>query len=122
MLSTRTSIALSIAIGVCLELGIHLASGRREAWDSSLYWTLGLPAAGLASLALGFFSASRNWASTVLVAPAQVLTMMIRSAEIGGFWPLTIVLSAILSAPFLLAAFIGSRFRPSAPDLGGAST
>jgi hypothetical protein len=28
-------------------------------------------------------------------------------------WPLAVALSAVLSAPFVLAAFIGSRFRPA---------
>ena len=42
--------------------------------------------------------------------------MMLRSGEIGGLWPLTLVLSSILSAPFVAAAFIGSRLRRS--DVG----
>ncbi|MGH9147124.1 MAG: hypothetical protein ACRD1Q_10475, partial [Vicinamibacterales bacterium] len=29
---------LVIAVGVALELRIHALSGRREAWDSPLYW------------------------------------------------------------------------------------
>jgi hypothetical protein len=41
-----------------------------------------------------------------------VMTMMMRSRELGPLWPLTLILSAILSAPFLIAGFIGSRFRP----------
>ena len=50
--------------------------------------------------------------ATVVIAPSQVLTMMIRSGELSGLWPLTLVLSAILSAPFVVSAFVGSRFRP----------
>jgi hypothetical protein len=34
MLRRPAVIALSIVTGVALELGVHLASGRREAWDS----------------------------------------------------------------------------------------
>jgi len=37
--------------------------------------------------------------------------MTLRSGEIGGLWPLTMILSAALSAPFVVAALIGSRFR-----------
>jgi len=40
--------------------------------------------------------------------------MMVRNGELGGLWPLTLILSAILSAPFVAAAFVGSRFRPKA--------
>lgn len=105
---------MSILIGVTLELGIHALSGRREAWDSAEFWTLGLPVACLTALLLGYLSRGRAWLWTLVVAPSQVATMMARSGEIGGLWPLTIVLSAVLSAPFLFAAFIGSRFRSSA--------
>jgi hypothetical protein len=37
MLNRRTTILLSACVGVCLELGIHALSGRREAWDSPLF-------------------------------------------------------------------------------------
>ncbi|HVT46321.1 MAG TPA: hypothetical protein VHD57_00925 [Vicinamibacterales bacterium] len=101
-----------MATGMALELGIHAMSGRREAWDSPLYWTVGLPIAGVAALAIGWLARRRNWLWTVLIVPGQVLTMMLRSAEISGLLPLTVVLSAVLSAPFVAAAFVGSLLRP----------
>jgi hypothetical protein len=104
-------IACSVATGVALELGIHLLTGRNEAWDASQFWTLGLPAAMAASAAIGFLSNNKDWRWTALVAPGQVATMMVRGGEIGTLFPLTIALSTILSAPFFFAAFVGSRFR-----------
>jgi hypothetical protein len=112
MLGRRTTILLSVAIGMALELGIHALSGRREAWDSPLYWTVGLPIAGVAALVIGWLARRRDWLWTVLIVPGQVLTMMLRSAEISGLLPLTVVLSAVLSAPFVIAAFVGSLLRP----------
>jgi hypothetical protein len=112
VLSRRTIILLTIATGVALELGIHALSGRREAWDSPLYWTVGLPAAGAVSLAIGFLSQRVDWLWAILIVPSQVLTMMIRGGEIGGLWPLTVILSSILSAPFVAVSFGGSRLRP----------
>ena len=44
----------------------------------------------------------------------QVTTMMLCNQEIGGLWPLTIIVSAILSTPFLMAALLASWFRPAA--------
>ena len=105
---------VAVATGVVLELGIAVLTGRREAWDSGLYWTLGLPLTGMASVAIGYFARGRDWLWTCLVAPSQVMTMMVRSGELGGLWPLAVVLSSILSAPFVIAAFIGSRFRKEA--------
>ena len=121
MLNKRGAILLSLGIGAALELGIHFATARREAWDSGVFWTVGLPVAVLASLAIGIVTRGRDWMWTVLIAPAQVFTMMVRSAELGGLWPLTLVLSAVLSAPFLFAAFIGSRFRRFAPPGAGTT-
>ena len=100
-----------IAIGVALELGVHALSGRREAWDSEQFWVVGLPLACLASLLVGHRSTRGDWRWTILVAPSQVATMMVRSGDIGNLWPLTLVLSAILSAPFVFAAFLGSKWR-----------
>jgi hypothetical protein len=111
MLNRRTTALLAAGIGVSLELGIHALSGRREAWDSPLFWTLGLPAAALASAAIGYFARPGDWRWTVVVVPSQTLTMMVRSGELGGLWPLTVILSAILSAPFVIASFLGSKCR-----------
>jgi hypothetical protein len=113
MLTRRSVIALSVVTGIGLELGIYMLSGRREAWDSALYWTLGLPVVAVLSMAIGLASERSDWVWTFLIVPSQVTTMMVRSGEIGILWPLTAVLSSILSAPFVAAAFVGSRFRPS---------
>jgi hypothetical protein len=112
MLRRRTVILLSVAIGVALELGIHALTGRREAWDSPLYWTAGMPIAGAMAVVIGLLARRADWLWSVLIVPGQVLTMMVRSAEISGLLPLTVGLSAVLSAPFVLAAFLGSRLRP----------
>jgi len=102
---------LAAVTGITLELGVQALTGRREAWDSELFWTTGLPVALLASLAIGVFSTGRGWLGAAAVVPAQVVTMLVRSGELGGLLPLALVLSAILSAPFVLAAFVGSRLR-----------
>jgi hypothetical protein len=114
MLNRRTVVLSSIGIGVALEIVVSLVSGRREAWDSGFYWTVGLPAALLASVGIGWKSHERDWFATILIVPAQVTAMMVRSLEIGGLFPLTVALSAILSAPFVGAAWLGSLLRSRA--------
>jgi len=114
MLDRTAVLALSILTGVALELGVHALSGRREAWDAAQFWTIGLPLACLASAVIGRLARGRDWIWTLSIAPSQVFTMMVRNGELGGLWPLTLILSAILSAPFVAAAFVGARFRPKA--------
>jgi hypothetical protein len=42
--------------------------------------------------------------------------MMARNGDLGfNLWPLAVALSALLSAPFVFAAFIGSRLSPARP-------
>jgi len=112
MLGTKVTIAVAVATGVLLELGIHALSGRREAWDSPQFWTIGLPGALVVSALLGFLARRKDWLWSFAIVPAQVTTMMVRSGEVGGLWPLAAALSAILSSPFVAVAFIASRFRP----------
>jgi hypothetical protein len=116
MLSRRTAVLVSLLTGVALELGVGLVTGRSEAWDSGLFWTIGLPMALVVAAVVGFLSKGRYWVWTLLIVPGQVLAMMIRNQEIGTLWPLTLILSAILSTPFVCAAFIGSRFRKATPS------
>lgn len=111
MLGTRLAALLAVVTGMTLELGVHAVSGRREAWDSEVFWTTGLPIALLVSFAIGMLSARSAWLATLAVAPAQVMTMMVRGGDIGTLWPLTVILSSILSAPFVVASFAGSRVR-----------
>jgi hypothetical protein len=114
VLRTRTVICLTLVTGVALELGIHALSGRREAWDSPLYWTLGLPAAGLTAVLIGYLAQRGSWLWAAAIVPSQVTTMMVRNGDISGLWPLMMILASILGIPFVVAAFIGSRFRPRA--------
>ena len=103
--------ALSILTGVALELGIALRTHRREAWDSEDFWMLGMPCALIACVAIGWGARGRDWRWTAAVVPAQVLTMMARNGDLGlNLWPLAVAFSAVLSAPFVFAAFIGARF------------
>ena len=111
MLERRGVVILAVITGVVMELGIQAASGRREAWDSPLYWTVGMPMAGAIAFALGMLARSRDWLLAFLIVPTQVTTMMVKSGEIGGLWPLAMLLAAIFSLPFVAVAFVGSLFR-----------
>lgn len=71
MLDRRRAIALSVVVGVALEVGVGFLTGRREAWDSG--------------------------------------AMMLRSGDISILWPLTLVLGAVLSLPFVFVSWIGAR-------------
>lgn len=110
MLSRRTSILMALLTGVALEVLVSAASGRREAWDSSLYWTVGVPAALVMAVLIGFLSRDNDWLWTLLVVPGQFVAMAFKTQEFG-LLPLGLILGTVLSAPFLGAAFVGARMR-----------
>jgi hypothetical protein len=107
MLDRRATIALSILTGIALELAIHAMTGRREAWDSSQYWSVGLPIAGVVALLLGYLAGGRRWIWTLLIVPAQVTTMMLRNGEIGTLWPL--MMPRVCSQPAVCRRGLGRR-------------
>jgi hypothetical protein len=111
MLPPRGALLVSVATGVVLELGTALATGRREAWDSGVYWSTGVPLAMVAAAAVGYLSGGTSWRSTLVIVPSQVATMMIRGGEAGNLWPLALLLSCFLSLPFALVAFVAAKLR-----------
>lgn len=108
-MGSRSTLALAIAIGAGLEFGVQALGARREAWDSPLFWSVGMPVALCLAFVIGFFAQGRAWLSTIAVAPAQFMAMTLRNGELGGLWPLGLVLSCVLSLPFVVTSFVGSR-------------
>lgn len=111
MLNRRTAILACILVGVTLHTGIWQATGAREPWDSPLYWQVALPLALLAAACVGFLAVGSAWTATILIIPAQIATMMVKSGSAGNLWPLSFALGVAMGLPFLLVAYIASRFR-----------
>jgi hypothetical protein len=107
MLRLRIVLPLAIITGVALELGIHALSGRREAWDSDQYWTIGAPIALALAFALGRYARGRAWLGTAAIVPAQMTAMLIKNGEMGPIWPVAMILATTLGLPFVGAAFLG---------------
>lgn len=69
MLTEWAAIVASVVTGLALELGVAAVSGRREAWDSGVFWMVGLPAALVVSCAIGYLAGRRGWFWTGLIVP-----------------------------------------------------
>jgi hypothetical protein len=113
--SAGTPAILAVATGAALWLVTAAASGRREAWDASGYWTLAYPAALAACAALGYRYPARAWLWAVALFEGQFLAMCARNGELGGLWPLGMALFAVLSLPGVWAARFGARRRLEQP-------
>lgn len=103
--------ALSILTGLAACLAVTLVTGRREAWDSSLYFAAALPAMTIAAFALGYLFPQRAWRWGVAMAFGQSIAMVIGGGSLG-LWPLALVAMAIVSIPQIVAAVVAARLAP----------
>jgi hypothetical protein len=93
--------------GAAIWILITLASGRNEAWDSGLYFSVGIPAVCLVSMAFAFFEPKRSWRWGVLPMVGQFVWMLISPGP-GNLLPLGVIVFGVLSVPPIIAARIGA--------------
>ena len=111
--------AIAAIAGVALWIGASVISGKREAWDAAIYWTAAYPIAVVVSGLLGFLFPQRPWRWALALFLFQFVGMAIRNGELGGLWPLGLVMFAVLSIPGILlarlAAWLRAKLRPGNP-------
>ncbi|HSF59766.1 MAG TPA: hypothetical protein VLD83_16955 [Candidatus Binatia bacterium] len=101
---------LYLAAAVCgaaIWILIALASGRREAWDSGLYFSVGIPAVCLLSMAFAFLEPNRSWRWGILPLAGQFVWMLLSQGP-GNLLPLGVIVFGLLSIPSIIAAWIGA--------------
>lgn len=98
---------IAILCGAASWVLVALASGRKEAWDSGLYFSAGIPALCLLSLVLGFLQPQRPWRWGALPFAGQFAAMLLMQGP-GSLLPLGIVVFAVLSIPAVITARIGA--------------
>jgi hypothetical protein len=104
--------------GAAIWIAISAATGRREAWDSDLYFTLGIPAVCVLSLVLGFAEPTRPWRWGVLPLAGQFAWMLVTAGP-GNVLPLGVIMFGILSVPSVITAWLGAAIaRKSAKSAG----
>jgi hypothetical protein len=101
--------------GAAIWIFVAAASGRREAWDSGLYFSAGIPAVCLISMALGFYEPRRSWRWGVTPFVGQFVWMLLTVGP-GNLLLLGVLAFGVLALPSMLAArigaFIGSKRAP----------
>lgn len=93
--------------GAVIWIVIALVSGRNEAWDSNLYFSVGIPAVCLVSMAFAFVEPNRSWWWGVLPMVGQFVWMLISPGP-GSLLPLGVIVFGVLSIPPIIAARIGA--------------
>ena len=113
--------AIAAAGGIAVWVAVAALGGRREAWDSTLYWALGMPALVALAAALAWIEPSRAWRWAVTPFLAQFAWMVATSSD-AGLWPLGLAFMLVLSLPAWVATLVvkGLRAPPrSSTSQGG---
>lgn len=112
--------ALSFIAGLAICLFITLTSGRKEAWDAPLYFTIGIPVMCLVIFAISYQFPQRAWRWALSMAIGQSVAMVLGGGS-ASLWPLAIIAMTVVSLPQFIAARVASgiaqkRTPPDEPE------
>ncbi len=103
----KTQHAVAIAAGLLISGAISAVSGRREAWDSGLYFVAGIPLMCLVVAWLAYHHPRRAWRWTVSMAIGQSLAMALAGSSLT-LWPLALIATVVVSLPQFLTGLVAS--------------
>ena len=98
---------LAVVGGAAIWIFVAAVSGKREAWDSGLYFSMGWPAACLISFVLGFIEPARPWRWGIAPFVGQLAWMVLAQGG-GNLLPLGVVMFGVLSIPAIMTAKAGA--------------
>ncbi len=94
--------------GLAICLAVTFVSGRKEAWDSPLYFMAGIPAMCVVIFAISYFFPVRAWRWAFSMALGQSVAMVIGGGS-ASLWPLAIIAMTVVSVPQFVVAMITGR-------------
>jgi hypothetical protein len=109
-LGDRTAYLLGAVAGVVGWVAITSATGRREAWDSELYFAVLLPLVAVLTAWLGFLAPRGAWRWAFVPFAGQALAAFAQNPT-GGLLPLGLIVFAVLGMLCLVPAIVGAACR-----------
>ena len=110
-----TPYSIAFVGGLLLMFAAAEISGRREAWDSGIYWAVFYPLSIAACGVLGYLFPDRAWRWALAFFVGQCVAMLLRNGELGNLFPLGLTLFGILSLPGVAVAMIGAKLKGRPP-------
>ncbi len=111
-------LAFISGLGVCLA--VSAIGNHREAWDSGLYYSAGIPGMCVLIFLISYFWFKRTWRWTLCMAAGQFLSGFIKGSDLS-LWPLAMVFMTVVSIPQFIAGWMASRIaskRGNPPEKG----
>lgn len=107
---TSFAYGIAVAAGLVLWFATSMLGGRREPWDSPVYWTVSYPVAIALAGVLGYVFPERPWRWALVIMFMQMAVMVIGGSGFG-LLPLGVILLAVLSLPSVVLAQWAARVR-----------
>ena len=92
-------------LGVCLA--ITIVTGRKEAWDSGVYFFVGIPIMCALIFVISYRFPTHAWRWTLSMAVGQSLAIASAAGSLN-LWPLSIVAMTVVSIPQFITGFVAS--------------
>ncbi len=97
----------SVLGGLLVCLAVSMATGRREAWDSGAYFSVGIPIMCAVIFVIAYRFPDRPWRWVLSMAAGQALALAMAGNSLS-LWPLSLVAMTILSIPqFIVGSWAG---------------
>lgn len=94
--------------GLLTCLAISAFSGRPLAWDSSLYFSAGIPLMALVIYYSSYRAPRRPWRWALSMALGQALSVILAGVPLQSL-PLALLILMVLSIPQFVAGVLGAR-------------
>lgn len=99
---------LSAVAGLVICLAITATTGRSEAWDSGLYYAVGIPLMCAAIFIIAFLFPHKPWRWTLAMAAGQAASALFGGSSLS-LWPLALIFMTIISIPQFASGWFGAR-------------
>ena len=117
--SSALPYALSLVAGFAICLAIVKIAGRREMWDSTMYFVAGIPLMCVVAFAVAYAFPVRVWRWVVAMAIGQSIVLLMADGSLS-LWPLSVMALTVLSLPQFVAAFVAAKLARRRKGATGA--
>jgi len=101
---------VSALSGISVWIGVGIIIRNTEAWDSPLYWKVGLPFLAFVTFIIGFIQPKAPYRWGLTQGLSQSIVILVQGLYFGygmNLYPPSIVVNIILSIPSILSAYLG---------------
>ena len=102
-------VVMAAAIGILIWVVVSTVASKSEAWDSPLYFVVGIPLLCVVAGVLALIEPNHPWKWVVVPLGAQAVWMFMTQG-FGNLAPLGVLFFGLLAIPLFIAARIGAFF------------